>query len=64
MSQGRPYAVVPGEKAAADICPGTLDGLCAAIRRAKVLSADGEPREIRKEGKIVRRFEDGKEVAA
>jgi hypothetical protein len=62
MSQGRPYAVVPGERVAADIIPGTLDGLCRAMTRAACLSADGTPRVIRKDGKIIKRFEDGKVV--
>lgn len=60
--QGRPYAVVPGEFAAADIIAGTLDGLCAAIRRASALSTDGIPRVIRKDGIIVKVFADGMEV--
>ena len=64
MSRGRPYAVVPGERADADIIAGDLDGLCAAIRRAAQLSTDGIPRVIRKDGKIVKRFEYGQEVAA
>lgn len=62
MSQGKPYAVVPGEFAAADIIAGTLDGLCTAIRRASALSEYGEPRVIRKDGKVVRRYEYGMEV--
>jgi hypothetical protein len=59
---GRPYAVVPGERAAADICPGTLAGLEAAMRRAMALSKDGPPRVIRKDGKVLKRFEGGQEV--
>ena len=60
--QGRPYAVVPGARADADIIPGTLDGLCRAITRASELSADGSPRVIRKDGTIVKVFVDGMEV--
>lgn len=62
VSQGRPYAVVPGEHASADIIAGTLEGLMVAIRRAAALSTDGLPRVIRKDGKIVKRFEYGQEV--
>ena len=61
MSQGRPYAVTGS--GIPEIFPGTLPGLLAAIGRARELSICG-PHEVRKDGTVLRRFEDGEEVAA
>jgi hypothetical protein len=60
VSQGRPYAVTGG--GIPEIYPGTLKGLCAALERAQELSAACGPREVRKDGTVVRRFADGMEV--
>jgi len=42
-----------------EIFPGTLDGLVAAICRAQEVSAACSPREVRKGGRVIRRYEDG-----
>lgn len=64
MSQGRPYGVVcqsvNGEKA--HIFPGTLAGLTDALQWAKMLSTAGASWAVRKDGKVLHRYQGGLEV--
>ena len=48
----------------AEIFPGTLPGLVAAILRARELSAACSPREVLKDRRVIRRYEDGEWIEA
>ena len=58
------YLVTSGERPdVTEIFPGTLDGLIEAICRAQEVSAACSPREVIRDGRVIRRYEDGKWIA-